>query len=181
MNPSAYQRSAARTEAPASGVRERLGSLIPEEMERLLRINHAALGMLTEAGEFGNTIKKSLYYGKPLDILNAKEELGDLIWYVAIACEAFGFDLGGIMTANIAKLTARFPNKFTEHQADPDNRDLDKEALAAAQAQIGDKYRTPAEVLVARATVHGCCNRHADNQSCDCLEQAQLYVRSPKK
>lgn len=32
--------------------------------------------------------------------------------------------------------------------------------------------RTKAEVLAERATVGGCCNRHADNKACDCLEEA---------
>jgi hypothetical protein len=29
--------------------------------------------------------------------------------------------------------------------------------------------RTKTEIIVARGTVVGCCNRHADNQSCNCL------------
>lgn len=32
--------------------------------------------------------------------------------------------------------------------------------------------RTRAEVLASRGTVHGCCNRHADNMGCDCLREA---------
>ena len=32
--------------------------------------------------------------------------------------------------------------------------------------------RTRAEVIEAQSTVVGCCNRHADNQGCDCLERA---------
>ena len=33
--------------------------------------------------------------------------------------------------------------------------------------------RTRAEVLAARNTVVGCCNRHADNMACDCLKKAR--------
>ncbi len=32
--------------------------------------------------------------------------------------------------------------------------------------------RTRSQVLAAQSTVHGCCNRHADNQACDCLSRA---------
>lgn len=32
--------------------------------------------------------------------------------------------------------------------------------------------RPRSEVLVARRTVRGCCNRHADNMACDCLANA---------
>lgn len=36
------------------------------------------------------------------------------------------------------------------------------------------QFRTKAEVLKARGTVIGCCDRHADNQACDCLTQAEI-------
>lgn len=35
------------------------------------------------------------------------------------------------------------------------------------------KGRTAAEVRAAQCTVVGCCNRHADNLACDCLERAR--------
>ncbi len=34
------------------------------------------------------------------------------------------------------------------------------------------KRRTRAEVLAAKSTVCGCCNRNADNMACDCLRDA---------
>jgi hypothetical protein len=34
------------------------------------------------------------------------------------------------------------------------------------------RQRSRAEVLEEQRTVYGCCDRHADNQACDCLERA---------
>jgi hypothetical protein len=35
---------------------------------------HAALGLCTEAGELADPIKKAMFYGKPLDVANIKED-----------------------------------------------------------------------------------------------------------
>ena len=90
--------------------------------ERLL---HAMMGMQTETSEFTDAIKKSLFYGKKLDTVNLKEELGDLLWYVSIAMSELGTDYNTEMTRVIEKLKIRFPDKFTNKNAL--NRDLDSE------------------------------------------------------
>ena len=41
-----------------------------------------------------------------------------------------------------------------------------------AEEKLAKPRRTRAEVLAARSTPYGCCNRHADNSACDCLEEA---------
>ena len=47
---------------------------------------HMILGMLTEVGELADVYKKNLAYKRPLDWPNIKEELGDLMWYIANFC-----------------------------------------------------------------------------------------------
>lgn len=88
-------------------------------------IMHMILGMLTELGELSDGYKKALAYGKPLDLVNIKEEIGDLMWYIANFCNIHDWDLGEILQTNIDKLSARYPKKFTEENAL--NRNLDKE------------------------------------------------------
>ena len=83
------------------------------------------MGLVTEAGEFQDMLKKHVFYGKPLDEVNLKEEIGDLLWYCAIALEALDTDFEAVMETNINKLKARYPEKFTEDKAE--NRDLVKE------------------------------------------------------
>ena len=89
------------------------------------RILHAAIGCVTESGEMIDAIKKSMYYGKELDVVNLKEEAGDILWYLAILFDALGTDFETEMTRVINKLKVRYPEKFTEQAAEM--RDLDKE------------------------------------------------------
>lgn len=89
------------------------------------RLIHAQMGMQTEVAEFTDALKKSLFYGKPLDIINLKEELGDLMWYMAIAMDELGTDFTTEGNRVISKLKARYPEKFTSHKAE--NRDLKQE------------------------------------------------------
>lgn len=90
--------------------------------ERLL---HAGIGLATEAGEFLDQLKKHVFYGKPLDKVNLKEELGDMMWYMAIALDELDSDFTTEQQRVINKLKARYPEKFSLESAE--NRDLDKE------------------------------------------------------
>ncbi len=90
--------------------------------ERLL---HAGIGLATESGEFLDALKKSIFYGRDLDTINLKEELGDVLWYLAIAMDALGTDFETEMEKNIKKLKVRYGEKFTKELAE--NRNLEKE------------------------------------------------------
>lgn len=86
------------------------------------RLVHACFGMQTETAEFTDAVKKSLFYGKPLDTTNLKEELGDALWYIAIAMDELDTDFEEEMLRVIKKLRARYPDKFSDILAE--NRDL---------------------------------------------------------
>lgn len=91
-----------------------------------VRLLHAGLGMLTEAQEFLKPILDSiLLKNNELDLVNLKEELGDMLWYEAIACNVLGTTFEDEQVRNINKLTARYPDKFTEDAAL--NRNLEDE------------------------------------------------------
>ncbi len=104
-----YIEKALRTESDYSDVTKNL-----QGNERLL---HAGIGLATESGEFLDALKKSLFYGSELDRTNLKEELGDLLWYIAIAMDELGTDFEKEMNRNIEKLSARYPEKFTKKDA----------------------------------------------------------------
>lgn len=106
-----YQKEASRTCAKIDGA-------IMDDL-------HMVLGMQTEAAEIADVYKKCIAYKKPLDFVNIKEELGDLMWYIANICNMNGWDLRDIMQTNIDKLSSRYPEKFTEENAI--NRDIEKE------------------------------------------------------
>ena len=86
---------------------------------------HMLMGIVTEAGELTDPFKKHLAYGKEIDMVNVKEEAGDLMWYIANFCNINGFDLEEIMATNIAKLQTRYPDKFKA--GDAINRDITRE------------------------------------------------------
>ena len=86
---------------------------------------HMILGMLTEVGELADVYKKKLAYDKEIDIINVKEEIGDLMFYISNFCRMNNFDLEEILEKNIEKLKTRYPEKFDSYYAI--NRDLNKE------------------------------------------------------
>jgi len=92
---------------------------------RAIRLLHAAMGLTTEANEIVDHMKKVIFYGKPLDETNLVEEMGDLLFYMSIICREFGITMEEIAEKNIAKLKARYGDKFTESAAI--NRDLTTE------------------------------------------------------
>lgn len=49
-----------------------------------LNRGHSLIGMRTELGESLDAIKRHIFYGKPLNIVNLCEELGDTCWYTHI-------------------------------------------------------------------------------------------------
>lgn len=95
-----------------------------------MRLLHATMGISTEAGELLDAVKKYVFYGKKLDKTNLIEELGDVMWYVAVAISVLqrtGVDVSfeDIWCTNINKLRLRYGTEFSEDRAI--NRELDKE------------------------------------------------------
>ena len=74
---------------------------------------NCALGLAGESGEVADLVKKYLYPSKPGDGLDTQtrliDELGDVLWYLAIMAEGVGVSLSAIAHCNIAKLAARHP------------------------------------------------------------------------
>lgn len=75
------------------------------------RVLLAATGVGGEAGEVIDHIKKLCFHGKPLDREEFILELGDLLWYYTLLLSATGVSYTEVMTRNIEKLVARYPEK----------------------------------------------------------------------
>lgn len=73
---------------------------------------NGALGLAGEEGETLDMIKKWVFHEKDLDVKHLKKELGDVVWYIAMLCESFGFNLDEIFQTNVDKLKDRYPEGF---------------------------------------------------------------------
>lgn len=83
----------------------------------LSQLMHAAIGMATEAGEVLDALKKSIIYGRPVDVANILEEAGDEKWYLALLLRTIGSTDREAGEKNIKKLLIRYPEKFSGEQA----------------------------------------------------------------
>lgn len=101
------------------------GLFIPPDGESEIDILHAVIGISTEAGELLDPFKKYMFYGKLIDFVNLDEEIGDVLWYIAIYAQARGITISDLCGKNSRKLKHRYPDKFKTKDAL--NRDLDGE------------------------------------------------------
>ncbi len=77
------------------------------------------LGITGEAGDIGSCIKKTFAHKK--DVREGiKENIGDMLWYTAMICNFFKWDLNKILNENIEKLKKRFPQGFNYKSVDRD-------------------------------------------------------------
>ena len=88
-----------------------LRTLNPELTPKDVLIN-GVMGLCGESGEAIDLVKKHLAQGHPLDREALARELGDIAWYLAETAHAIGYDLETILSMNIEKLRARYPEGF---------------------------------------------------------------------
>lgn len=89
------------------------------------RIEHAMYGLVTEVGEIMDQLKRSKVYNTQFDKVNLIEEMGDMMWYMAILCDAVEVSFEELWDRNIEKLKIRYPEKYSDIKAL--KRDLSKE------------------------------------------------------
>jgi len=73
---------------------------------------YTALGLAGEAGEIANKVKKFIRDGYdveelPYKINDLRDELGDVLWYVAAVANVLGTDLETVAKNNLYKLAER--------------------------------------------------------------------------
>lgn len=91
-----------------------IAELTPEQADLL----HMGVGVSGESGELLDAIKKGTIYGKPLDIENIIEELGDLEFYMERVRQLINITREQTIEANIAKLGKRYSSgKYSNQQA----------------------------------------------------------------
>jgi NTP pyrophosphatase (non-canonical NTP hydrolase) len=93
-----FQRAALRTTNP---------SLAPNE-----RLLDAAAGLAEEAGEVLGLVRKRIFQQRDAGTERFVEELGDVLWCLAVTADALGVSLVDVAEANRRKLDLRHPKGF---------------------------------------------------------------------
>jgi NTP pyrophosphatase (non-canonical NTP hydrolase) len=101
-----------------------------EQLPISTRMLHGIVGIATEAGELLDAAKKRMFYGAPLDAVNLVEEIGDVLWYMAILCDELDVTFEMVMETNINKLHKRYKKgKFSKSAAMNRNLPAEREVL----------------------------------------------------
>ena len=96
----------------------RTARMMPSLTENLL---HAQIGLCTEVGEFATEVKRLFAYRKELTPEmrdHMAEELGDVLWYIAVAADTLNVSMTEMAEGNIAKLRKRYPEKYSDELAE---------------------------------------------------------------
>lgn len=87
-------------------------------------INYTTLGLVGEAGELANKLKKVIRDDRSIiscdSMMKLRDELGDVLWYVAMLAEELEISLADLAKNNRAKLMKRAEEK--KLQGSGDNR-----------------------------------------------------------
>lgn len=123
----------------------------PEVVARAVDTNiiHGIIGIATEAGELVEALVKAMFNDADLDVVNMAEEVGDVFWYAALLAKKAGVTFDAIQRNNIEKLRKRFPDKFSEFDAN--NRDLDGEREILESLITLD----PTKIMAGKITING--------------------------
>ena len=70
-------------------------------------IVYPTLGMMGEAGETSEKVKKWLRGDRELDKKELLKEAGDVLWYLTSLADDLGFTLQDMVDANVEKLNSR--------------------------------------------------------------------------
>ncbi len=81
-------------------------------LDKCKSLANVGLGLTGESGKAVNLIKKHLFQGQKLNKDKLIEKLGDTLWYIVLAAETLGIELGEIASKNIEKLQQRYPNGY---------------------------------------------------------------------
>ena len=83
-----------------------------KELAPFDQLRNAAYGLNGEAGEVIDILKKHEFQGHNRDTDALVKELGDVAWYLALACTALGVPLSDVLERNIDKLRKRYAAGF---------------------------------------------------------------------
>lgn len=103
MNWKEYEKEAMRT--------------VNNELTQDEKLYNAVMGLYGELGEVTDILKKHFFQNHDLDLEHIKEELGDVLWYLALLTNVLDLDLDEIKQENINKLRQRYSRGFSSEES----------------------------------------------------------------
>lgn len=91
--------------------------LLLEMTPHKMHLIHMHTGLSGECGELIDALKKYTMYNKQLDMVNVKEEIGDIMFYLIGLTNELNIDLYECMLLNQTKLNTRYPNGYSNKSA----------------------------------------------------------------
>jgi NTP pyrophosphatase (non-canonical NTP hydrolase) len=88
-----------------------------ETSDPIIFLTEKALGIVGEAGEIGDYLKKVICHGHPMNTEKLKDEAGDLLWYLSTVLTTYGITLEKVALHNIEKLKRRYPEGFSRERS----------------------------------------------------------------
>ena len=77
---------------------------------RILDLLNLTLALNTEAGEYGDIVKKAVFFSKPIQKSDLCDELGDIAFYFFNTLAFLNVSLQDILIGNMIKIRQRYPN-----------------------------------------------------------------------
>lgn len=78
---------------------------------------HMSSKLCSEAGELMDCVGKAVIYRKPIDLENAREELGDIEFYLEGLRQGLNITREECLEHNIAKLQKRYGERYSDKAA----------------------------------------------------------------
>jgi NTP pyrophosphatase (non-canonical NTP hydrolase) len=103
MTTKEYQQSVKRTVNPSLTLKD--------------AIIQKVFGIAGEAGEVVDIFKKHFFQEHAVNKDRVKEEIGDMMWYIAGLCNLLDIDISEIYDLNIEKLKRRYPEGFDRNKS----------------------------------------------------------------
>ena len=88
-----------------------------KELSSYDQLRNAVYGLNGESGEVIDILKKHEFQGHELNVPKLVDELGDVAWYLALACTAMGITMNDVFQRNIDRLRKRYPEGFDAHES----------------------------------------------------------------
>src|ERR1700692_4835558 len=82
--------------------------------EEQLRLLHYSIGVVGEATELQDIIRKGIFYRKCISAEQLKLEAGDVLWFLSRICSLLGTTFEELMEMNIKKLRIRYGEKWNQ-------------------------------------------------------------------